>query len=309
MTIDQGGGVGIGTNNPDVKLHIVGSGGVQAKLQATNVTQSMGYIGAGDDIAYAGTLSNHPYALITNNLQRMVIGTGGNVGIGTGSPSVKLDVNGVITSNRTSAGTFVTSGDGAYSFGSDTKQYIYGTPGNNGVICAYTTNSAGTSGERIRINGDGNVGIGTDSPATKLAVNGTTSISGITTLSSTAVSTSTSSGALQVAGGVGIGGALYVGSVSVFNDNATVNGSVQATGQVYCGYGAAPSASNSAAGLCATFSNVNVGIYVVAAAAAAPSFTAPKGSLCINTTATAAGNRLYINKDGSTSWAAIPAAS
>jgi hypothetical protein len=84
--------VGIGTASPDVKLHVVGAAGVISKLQATNVIQAMGYIGAGDDIAYTGTLSNHPYAIITNNVQRMVIGTGGNVGIGTGSPSTKLTI-------------------------------------------------------------------------------------------------------------------------------------------------------------------------------------------------------------------------
>jgi len=116
MRIDSAGRVGIGTNNPDVKLHVVGGGGVIAKLQATNVTQSMGYIGTGDDIAYAGTLSNHPYGLITNNSQRMVITAGGDVGIGTGNPTTKLavtgttSISGITTLSSTEAATNTTSG-------------------------------------------------------------------------------------------------------------------------------------------------------------------------------------------------------
>jgi hypothetical protein len=122
MRIDSAGSVGIGTNNPDVKLHVVGPGGVQAKLQATNVTQSMGYIGAGDDIAYAGTLSNHPYAFITNNVQRVIVGTGGNVGIGTGSPSTKLEV--VTTGTGTNGINIRNSDTGAYG-----SLHIQGTSG------------------------------------------------------------------------------------------------------------------------------------------------------------------------------------
>jgi len=100
------------------------------------------------------------YDNTTETMRILGSGATSKVGIGTASPATKLDVNGNITSNRTVAGTFIVSGDGAYLFGSDSKQFIYGTPGNNGYVGVYTTNSGGTSGERIRIDGTGNLILG-----------------------------------------------------------------------------------------------------------------------------------------------------
>jgi hypothetical protein len=41
----------------------------------------------------------------------------------------------------------------------------------------------------------------------------------------------------------------------------------------------------------------------ITSGSAAPTFTAPKGSLYINTTATTTTSRLYINTDGAATWA------
>lgn len=77
---------------------------------------------------------------------------------GTGGERVRirpsgnvLETNGIVTSNRTTAGTFVVSGDGAYTFGSDTKQYVYGKPGNDGNVAIYTTTSGGTTNDRLNV--------------------------------------------------------------------------------------------------------------------------------------------------------------
>lgn len=43
-----------------------------------------------------------------------------------------------------------------------------------------------------------------------------------------------------------------------------------------------------------------IGIYI---GSGAPSFTAAKGSLYVNSTATTTTTRLYVNTDGSTTWA------
>jgi hypothetical protein len=81
---------------------------------------------------------------------------------------------------------------------------------------------------------NGNVGIGTNAPTTKLDVSGAVKISGITTVTNTTSATSTASGALQVAGGVGIGGTLWVGGTSnlqgVQATNITASGSLGVTG-------------------------------------------------------------------------------
>ncbi len=47
------------------------------------------------------------------------------------------------------------------------------------------------------------------------------------------------------------------------------------------------------------FQNLGIGFYV---GSEAPSFSAPKGSIYINTTATTTTTRFYINSDGSTTW-------
>lgn len=46
----------------------------------------------------------------------------------------------------------------------------------------------------------------------------------------------------------------------------------------------------------------------ISAGAGAPSFTAPKGSLYLNTTGSSTSTRAYINTDGGTTWTAITTA-
>ena len=95
------------------------------------------------------TLSASESLSITNltlsgTLYANIITTTSAVGIQTASPQAALDVNGNITSNRTTVGSFVVSGDGVYLFGTDGKQFIYGTPGNGGQVAINTSNASGT---------------------------------------------------------------------------------------------------------------------------------------------------------------------
>lgn len=83
----------------------------------------------------------------------MTIDTSQNVGIGTSSPAVKLDVNGAISLGASNNLTW----GGAYGANIPT---IAGSSTNG--ITFYPTGS--TSGETMRINASGNVGIGTSSP-------------------------------------------------------------------------------------------------------------------------------------------------
>ena len=106
-----------------------------------------------------------PLTFSTTNTERMRITSGGDVGIGTGSPTVKLQVTG--TTHLTGAGTFPATGTGieltpAVASGTN---YIQAFSRDAGTWQTLAINSGlttfGTAGvERMRIDSTGQVGIG-----------------------------------------------------------------------------------------------------------------------------------------------------
>ena len=87
---DNGTNVGIGTAVPAVALDIYGTGTVQSRI----VSASGGDIRFSvDTLGRMGTYSNSSLYLLTNSVARLIIDTAGNVGIGTSTPSSKLQVN------------------------------------------------------------------------------------------------------------------------------------------------------------------------------------------------------------------------
>lgn len=111
-----------------------------------------------------GTGSYQPMTVYTGGSERMRIDTSGNVGIGNPSPTGKLDL-------YTNAATPVTINTGnsvnIWATGVDSSgNYSFYS---NGVYNIIFSNSAL---ERMRIDTNGNVGIGTSSPVNKLQVVG-----------------------------------------------------------------------------------------------------------------------------------------
>ena len=200
--INSAGNVGIGTNSPDGKLHVhaATAGTVTADSfgddliieNSSTVGMSLlcnnggaGYIYFGDptDNDIGQVVYDHnsnSLIFVTNAAERMRIQSGGNVGIGTNSPSAKLHIQSdgshnegaeIVLRHSNNNSTDVVS---TISFQNNAGQVAMiqgGTTGaNNTGYISFFTDSAGTQGERMRIQGNGYVGIGTATAYSPLQV-------------------------------------------------------------------------------------------------------------------------------------------
>jgi hypothetical protein len=164
MRIATGGNVGIGTTTPSVALHIARTAAVSPsiRLQTTDSTTngSIQWTNSGNSVlAFIGSNSNISDG--SGNLEfatggtttRMVINSGGNVGIGTTNPTAKLWIEGNDIILNTEGSAQGKSLYFRYSDGATIQSDSY-----------LKFNTGGSPTEKMRITSGGNVGIGTTNP-------------------------------------------------------------------------------------------------------------------------------------------------
>lgn len=185
-TFPASGYVGIGTTSPVSQLHVAG-----------NITLSSGSKVVYDPIYEIHGYTRYDYPGLPEaamlrygyyghrfetrqGVALVIRGNNNNVGIGESNPLYKLDVNGTINSTVFSGSNmFLTKNSGAsISFNDGTNQNAMIEAGTNNHRLEFWVNNNNSLIERMRIDQNGYVGIGTSAPAQKLDVNGGIQISG-----------------------------------------------------------------------------------------------------------------------------------
>ncbi|MDE2001260.1 MAG: DUF5011 domain-containing protein [Patescibacteria group bacterium] len=215
VRIAAGGNVGIGSTTPGANLSVSGTSLFDGL--ATLYNALFGNITATGTVSVSGLASfngNASTTQLTSTGSAYLATSAGNVGIGTASPTQKLEVVGaddnatgtlyVRSSNAMAQdaggslalGGNYTSGGAAASWGLIKGGKENGIDGNaNGYLSFLTRISGQAPDEKVRITSAGNVGIGTTSPSQTLAVQGNALFSGnLTAANVTATGTLTTTG-------------------------------------------------------------------------------------------------------------------
>ena len=166
------GSIGIGTITPAEKLHVVGNAQLsQLVISSGGSTVQAAIRFSGDDNTGLFSPAADIIALTTNGIERIRVTSGGSVGIGTASPGAKLEVAGKIklsgpTLTEVFADDVLDLRAGSFPTNSSRIELL-SAPNFEPAIVFFTSN-----GPRMRITPNGNVGIGTEIPVSKLQVVG-----------------------------------------------------------------------------------------------------------------------------------------
>jgi len=249
LTVLNNGNVGMGTNSPASRLQLgnlsstqtsvpetLSLGGTYSNSAGANVKLRVYEDGGGGAIGgmsvssgqmEVNTWSAGKIAFYRGTTQSAIIDANGNVGIGTSSPGVKLDVIGGVRS-FSSAGNYGLITNGSFQAVGDHGGTFMLDLDNTGAADLVNIKKSGTS--RFYIKNDGNVGIGTSSPRVLFYIGGISTSDGTTFTRNHSFGVAGKNSWLNEQGGnVGIGTTsptanLQIGtnSVSVVSDNSVI---------------------------------------------------------------------------------------
>jgi hypothetical protein len=185
VRIDASGNVGIGTTSLSGELHVKNVSELYTSLAGADA--AVNFVDSGASVWRAGIRASDDsfrFAQSSTSLDtnvRVTIANGGNVGIGTTSPTAPLafgkTVYGALSSEDFYRIKFEDSGGVHNDIG--IGQPTSGSLGFNVAANGYISFNEGTSGERVRIAAGGNVGIGTTAPSAKLDIHTATNSNGL----------------------------------------------------------------------------------------------------------------------------------
>ncbi len=175
------GGLGLGTANPGYRLDVVGDDAghagrvMNANRQGTSSIEfsnnsggfqgALGYANPGYSAPWAGhsyLLANgSDFVMATNNTERIRIAAGGNVGFGSTTPNARIDISNVGGVDGARMLGFGESGAAEFFFSS---RFL---ASNSDNAVAFSTSIGGLR-DIMTWRADGNVGVGTNSPAAPL---------------------------------------------------------------------------------------------------------------------------------------------
>jgi hypothetical protein len=179
MRIDSSGNVGIGTTSPlyKVQINAIANGQTALAFMNSAVTAdgngstNIRFVSATNAQWANASFSAYNFSFFGNGSEKFtILGANGNVGIGNTSPNAPLQFQTIVSTRKIVLFEVGNNDYQFYGFGIEGNTLVYsvGDVGDRHVF--FAGSGTGTRNELMRINGNGNVGIGTNSPAHRLQV-------------------------------------------------------------------------------------------------------------------------------------------
>ena len=160
VRITSSGNMGVGEDSPQQRLHVSSTASTYIQVQNTGNSVNA-YYGVDTGGAWAGSSTNHPFKLHTNNTERLRIESNGYVKAQAGRSYVQTSGSG--TGDTDGVALIVDGNEDAYLWNYENTSLRFGT----------------NNTERARITGIGSFGINEDDPENQLHVHDDTSYQGI----------------------------------------------------------------------------------------------------------------------------------